>query len=205
MAPPLEVLRGDHDSMRVIFRSLRCPSSAEKGKSLGLRESTTCVLVSIGRIWTIRGPDLVIFPMRLFCRCFRVSRWNSLENSNIFDSFKCVLKDRYKDRMKRIKIKYGKMARNDGKPVPLGHCTYYEGMHNYHPRARTREYKWRKNSKIAHQNRKVADANGWTARHTAGDGQKNTEKTLQTIKMMRGYGWKFNLGEKERRRVISMA
>ena len=34
---------------------------------------------------------------------------------------------------------------------------------------------------------------------------KNTKKTLQTIKMMWGYGRKPNLGEKERRRVISMA
>ncbi|CAI9300197.1 unnamed protein product [Lactuca saligna] len=33
---------------------------------------------------------------------------------------------------------------------------------------------------------------------------KNTEKIFQTIKMMQGYGRKPNLGEKERRRVISM-
>ncbi|CAH1429134.1 unnamed protein product [Lactuca virosa] len=32
---------------------------------------------------------------------------------------------------------------------------------------------------------------------------KNTDKTLQTINMMRGYGRKPNLGENERRRVIS--
>ncbi|CAI9280601.1 unnamed protein product [Lactuca saligna] len=90
-------------------------------------------------------------------------KWNSLENSNIFEAFKCVLKDRYRDRMKRIRIKYGEMARNDGKPVPLGHCTYYEGMHDYRT-GRVPENAWR----CLCDNRKVADANGSTARHTAG-------------------------------------
>ncbi|CAI9279566.1 unnamed protein product [Lactuca saligna] len=188
MAPPLEVLRAATTRMRVIFRSLRCPSSAEKGESLGLGKSTARVLVSIGRIWIIRGPDLVIFPMRPFCRCFRTMyKWNSLENSNIFDAFKCVLKDRYRDRMKHIRIKSGEMARNDGKPVPLGHCTYYEGMHDYRPERVPENHwstdKWRKNSKIAQQNRKVADANGSTARHTAGsigfdEHRNNLEKVL---------------------------
>ncbi|CAI9293574.1 unnamed protein product [Lactuca saligna] len=114
-------------------------------------------------------------------------KWNSLENSNIFDAFKCVLKDRYRDRMKRIRIKSGEMARNDGKPVPLGHCTYYEGMHDYRPGRVPENHwstdKWRKNSKIAQQNRKVADANGSTARHTAGsigfdEHRNNLEKVL---------------------------
>ncbi|CAI9288082.1 unnamed protein product [Lactuca saligna] len=188
MAPPLEVLQEATTRMRVIFRSLRCPSSAEKGESLGLGKSIARVLVSIGIIWIIRGPDLVIFPMRPFCRCFRTMyRWNSLENSNIFDAFKCVLKDRYRDRMKHIRIKSGEMARNDGKPVPLGHCTYYKGMHDYLPRRVPKNNwstdKWRKNSKIAQQNRKVADANGSTARHTAGsigfdEHRNNLEKMM---------------------------
>ncbi|XP_052626462.1 uncharacterized protein LOC111891281 [Lactuca sativa] len=132
--------------------------------------------------------------LQMFSRFKTMYRWNSLENSNIFDAFKCVLKDRYRDRMKRIRIKSGEMARNDGKPVTLGHCTYYEGMHDYRP-GRVPENvwrrlcdhwstdKWRKNSKIAQQNRKVADANGSTARHTAGcigfhEHRNNLEKIM---------------------------
>ncbi|CAI9269677.1 unnamed protein product [Lactuca saligna] len=83
-------------------------------------------------------------------------RSHSLENNNIFDSFKCVLKDIYRDRIKRIRIKSGDMARKDGKPIPPYHCTYFEGMHNYRPR------------RVSENNRRVADANGSTARHTAG-------------------------------------
>ncbi|CAI9284878.1 unnamed protein product [Lactuca saligna] len=174
---------GGHDSNASDFQESSLPSSDEKGKSLGLGKSTTRVLVSIGRIWIIRGPGLVIFPMRLFCRCFRISRqyikykllWNSLENSNIFDAFKCVLKDRYRDRMKHIRIKSGDMTRNDGKPVPHVIVPTTKGCITIAPCAYRRMCghhwstdKWRKNSKIAQQNRKVADANGSTARHTAG-------------------------------------
>ncbi|CAI9289725.1 unnamed protein product [Lactuca saligna] len=88
---------------------------------------------------------------------------------------------KYKDRVKGTRIKSGDMTRNYGKPVPPSHCTYFEGMHNYRPERVPENYtyifffsqywstnKWRKNSKIAQHNCKVADANGSTARHTAG-------------------------------------
>ncbi|CAH1433338.1 unnamed protein product [Lactuca virosa] len=194
MTPLLEVLRAVTTRMRVIFRTLCCPSSAEKGKNLGLGKSIARVLVSFGRIWIIRGPGSVIFPMRLFCRCFRVSRWHSLENSNIFDAFKCVLKDRYRDRMKRIRIKSGDMARIDEKPIPQVIVPTSKGCITTAPERVPENVwlrlcdhwstdKWRKNSKIAQQNRKVADANGSTARHTAGsigfdEHRNNLEKMM---------------------------
>ncbi|CAH1450857.1 unnamed protein product [Lactuca virosa] len=167
--------------MRVIFTPRRCPSSAEMGKSLGIKKSTTRVFVSFGRMWIIRGPGSVIFQMRLLYRCFRVSgpRWHSQENENIFDAFKCVLKDRYRDRMKGIRRQSANMARNDGKPLPPKFCSYYDGMHNYrHERVPETMWqrlcdhwsteKWQKNSKIAQQNRNTADSSGSTTRHIAG-------------------------------------
>ncbi|CAH1420002.1 unnamed protein product [Lactuca virosa] len=135
---------------------------------LGLGKSTAYVLVSIGRIWIICGPG----SMTMY-------KWHSQENGNIFNAFKCVLKDRYRDRMKRNRIKSGDMAQNDEKPIPPDHSTYFEGMHNYRPKRVPENVwlrlcdhwstdKWRNNSKIAQQNRKTADANGSTTRHTTG-------------------------------------
>ncbi|CAH1418894.1 unnamed protein product [Lactuca virosa] len=109
--------------------------------------------------------------IQMFSRFGTKYRWHSQENENIFDAFKCVLKDRYRDRMKGIMRQSANMARNDGKPLPLKFYSYYDGMHNYRPERVPEtvwQQKWQKNSKIAQQNRNTADSNGSTARHTAG-------------------------------------
>ncbi|CAI9271482.1 unnamed protein product [Lactuca saligna] len=57
--------------------------------------------------------------------------WHSQENENIFDAFKCVLKDRYRDRMKGIRRQYANMTSKDGKPLHPRFCSYYDRMHIY--------------------------------------------------------------------------
>ncbi|CAI9275766.1 unnamed protein product [Lactuca saligna] len=107
-----------------------------------------------------------LLSLSLFTRFFpkkTMYRWHSQGNTNIFDAFKCVLKDRYMDRMKHIRIKSEDMTINEGKPVPPSHSTYFEGCITT-----AKAHKWRKNSKIAQQNCKAANANGFTARHIAG-------------------------------------
>ncbi|CAH1440689.1 unnamed protein product [Lactuca virosa] len=149
---------GGHDSNASDFQESSLPLISRKGKKFGSRKiHSTCISLyweNMDHLW----PRFSDIPYEAL-----LQMWNSLKNSNIFDAFKCVLKDRYRDRMKHIRIKSREMARNDGKPDPLD--------------------KWRKNSKIALQNRKVADANGSTARHTAGsigfdEHRNNLEKIM---------------------------
>ncbi|CAI9276427.1 unnamed protein product [Lactuca saligna] len=71
--------------------------------------------------------------LQMFSRFGTMYRWHSQENENIFDAFKCVVKDRYRDRMKGIRRQSANIARNDGKPLPPNFCSYYDGMHNYRP------------------------------------------------------------------------
>ncbi|CAH1422918.1 unnamed protein product [Lactuca virosa] len=131
---------------------------------------------------------------QMFSRFGTMYRWHSQENENIFNAFKCVLKDRYKDRMKGIRAQSANMARKDGKPLLQKFCSYYDGMHNYRPECvpetvwqRLYDHwsteKWQKNSKIAQQNCNTTDSNGSTSRHIAGSigfdqHRRNLEKLM---------------------------
>ncbi|CAI9260923.1 unnamed protein product [Lactuca saligna] len=51
--------------------------------------------------------------LQMFSRFGTMYRWHSPENENIFDAFKCVLKDRYRDRMKEKWQKNSKIAQQN--------------------------------------------------------------------------------------------
>ncbi|CAI9280340.1 unnamed protein product [Lactuca saligna] len=170
--------------------------STSRGLDLG--KSTARVLVSIGRIWIIYGPDSTIFPMRLLYRCFRISRpckhWSTdklRNNSKIAQqNRKTVDASGSTARHTASSIGFDK-HRNDLEKMMVKPPTQYDVFMKKHGTTESKKnlQEIMKISNIAHKRPKKHRRciyRGWS---------KNMEKIFQTIKMMYGYGRKPKLGK----------